>query len=243
MLANTNLTGKMDVLDFLRLEIKTEGSDCTHCPFMADDGGRDRVPAIIPYVPCPEKIPFILLSRDPTMEFQRTYEEAIARPDIDPASMRRMLFSQAPPGQIGARMERFLARTEKLNELGPKLALFNELVQSSYWTHAHKCPTSNNKEWRTKSQVPGFNARSYCAKMWLPRELHRLSKRTKFIVALGRDAERLARQTVKNSDMDYEVFYLPYSSGPCVSWDSRSFETRTMGYVQVLLDRLWDRFS
>jgi len=142
------------------------------------------------------------VSRDPTEDFSPLYEYSER---FTAEERRRGLFTSAIPYSLIAKIIRFKG-ADQLN-CGEKDNLFR-ILECTYWTHLHKCPTNNKTPSRAFNKKNGVA----CANAWLSKEIEAaIREGAETIVCLGNDVQSWCRKN-RSIINELEVIELPHPS-------------------------------
>ncbi|OFV68787.1 MAG: uracil DNA glycosylase superfamily protein [Candidatus Syntrophoarchaeum caldarius] len=161
-------------------------------------------------IPPPNEILGIIVSRDPTFDWIKNYEEAWKEYNetVNVENLRKKLFEAIPKSLI----ERITTYKDKLNSTEEDIVCLHKMIYKNvYWTHLHKCFTNKrDKEYEFDNK----NA-IICGERWLAKELEiATNTKTKFIIALGRDVQRFVCEWREDycENRDIKIIYLPHPS-------------------------------
>lgn len=177
---------------------------CPDCDFKSK---LEIEPALIPP---PTEIVGIVISRDPTVRWMHFYKYIENEPQED--IRRKMLFASAIPLAL-------INRILEFGEITEDGCLFDMVFQNVYWTHLHKCFTDPNGKGPIKSKKINLQL---CANFWLDEELgYAIGKKTKFIIALGKDVEKWFNKRENKWKDRVQIIYLPHPSGRNRKWNNK----------------------
>lgn len=159
-----------------------------NCPKDCNLKGGKIEPA---WVPPPDEILGILISRDPTIRWYNIYTTVKNKYKKDTARIE--LFKTAIPNSLKRQIEFFM--NERIDKKDMN-CLFDTLFQKVYWTHLHKCSTDTSGKHSLRFKVENANR---CADKWLEEELHyAIGNETKFLIVLGKEAQNWVRKWRRN---------------------------------------------
>ncbi|MDO8733774.1 MAG: uracil-DNA glycosylase family protein [Elusimicrobiota bacterium] len=200
----------------------------SRCPHDCEFKIKEKIE--IAFVPPPDKILGVIISRDPTTNWlEKHYKKE--------KKSRKNLFDSAIPSQLIERIRNFMANniTEK-----DKKHISEFIYKNVYWTHLHKCFT--DKSGKKSIKFKNTNANK-CADKWLTEELKTaINDNTKFIIVLGNDVKKWIYEWREDycRNKNIEIFHLPHPSGENVgrgfSWYPK--ETKVREKIKNRIDRL-----
>lgn len=156
-------------------------------------------------IPPPKNIQGILISRDPTSEFKKSYEDYKQSPFKQ--SLGICHIGSAPPRWLCNRILSFMKYEPNSHEA---TILCNFLNFNCYWTHFHKCPTVKGD----KKYHFSYEHGATCAGNWFDYEYTQHYLNGKILILLGQDLKKYYHENPESPLLkNNTVFFLPHPSG------------------------------